>query len=85
MAKVTSFFKKEDPSLCTIYQTISLFSNLSKIIETLAHKRVSNFLTEQIALYENQFGFNILLPAYNLIKKRSLNILEKPNMMINFG
>ena len=65
MAKVTPFFKKEDPSLCTIYQTISLFSNLSKIIEPLAHQQVSNFLTEQNALYENQFGFNILLPVYN--------------------
>ena len=39
------------------FQPVSLISNLSKIIETLVHKRVSNFLTEQNALYEKQFGF----------------------------
>ena len=57
LGKVTPFFKIEDPSLCTNYRPISLLSNLSKIIETLAHKRVSNFLTAQNVLYEKQFGF----------------------------
>ena len=61
LAKVISFFKKDDPSLCSSlcsnYRPISLLSNVSKIIETLLHKRVSNFLTEQNALYEKQFGF----------------------------
>ena len=49
--------KKKDPSLCTKYRLISLLSNLNKITETLAHKRASNFLTEQNALYEKQFSF----------------------------
>ena len=57
LAKVIPFFKKEDPSLCTSNRPISLLSNLSKIIETLVHKRVSNFLTEQNAMYEKQFRF----------------------------
>ena len=57
ITKVIPFFKKEDPSLCTNYRPISLLSNLSKIIETLARKLVSNFPTEQNALYEKQFGF----------------------------
>ena len=57
IANVISFFKKKDPSLCTNHRPISLLSNLSKIIETLVHKRASNFLTEQNALYEKQFGF----------------------------
>ena len=57
LGKVTPFFKIEDPSLCTNNRPISLLSNLSKIIETLVHKRVSNFLTAQNVLYEKQFGF----------------------------
>ena len=73
LEKVTPFVKIEDPSLCTNYRPISLLSNLSKIIETLVHKRVSNFLTEQNALYEKQFGFRntILLCMHlqNLLKK----------------
>ena len=57
LAKAMPFFKREDPSLCTNYRPISLLSNLSKIIETLVHKCVSNFLTEKNALYEKQVGF----------------------------
>ena len=57
LAKVIPFFKKEDSSLCTNYRPISLLSHLSKIIGTLVHKRVSNFLSEQNALYEKQFSF----------------------------
>ena len=35
----------------------TLLPNLSKIIETLVHKHVLNFLTEKNALHEKQFGF----------------------------
>ena len=34
-----------------------LFSNISKIIEKLVHKRPTTFLNKNSILYEKQFGF----------------------------
>ena len=57
IAKVMPFYKKGDPTLCNNYRPISLLSNLGKIIETLVHKRITDFLNQQNILYEKQFGF----------------------------
>ena len=76
IANVISFFKKKDPSLCTNHRPISLLSNLSKIIETLVHKRASNFLTEQNALYEKQFGFRSNRSTMHAITKLTEKIRQ---------
>ena len=36
---------------------ISLLSNLSKMMEKLVHKRLTNFLKSSNSLYNKQFGF----------------------------
>ena len=43
-ANVTPLFKQDDNTLCSNYRPISLFSNLSKIIERLTHTRLTTFL-----------------------------------------
>ena len=39
------------------YPTISLLSNIDKILEKLTHSRLIKFLTEQKILYRKEFGF----------------------------
>ena len=76
IAKIIPFFKKQDPPLCTNHGPIILLSNLSKIIETLVHKRVSNILTEQNALYERQFGFRNNRSTMHALTERTEKIIQ---------
>ena len=50
-------FKKTDTLECTNYRSISLTSNISKILEKLVHKRLYCFLDQNEFLYNNQYGF----------------------------
>ena len=47
IAKVTPVYKKGSKRDCANYRTISLLSNLDKIIETFIHKRLMGFLNNQ--------------------------------------
>ena len=51
--------KKGDRQDYNNYRPISLISNLSKLIEKLAHKRLYNFLEKYSLLFEKQYGFRV--------------------------
>ena len=58
IAKVNPIFKdKGDPLLFENYRPISLLSNINKIFEKLAYKRLNSFLTKYNCIYDLQFGF----------------------------
>ena len=44
-------------TLHVVITTLSFFSNISKIIEKLVHKRLTTFLKKNAIFYEKQFGF----------------------------
>ena len=50
-------FKKSDQQDCNNYRLISIFSNISKLIQKLLYNRFYKFLNRSKCLYNNQFGF----------------------------
>ena len=50
-------FKKGDRLDVNNYRSISLISNISKIIEKLIHKRLNSFLEQNNIFYPSQLGF----------------------------
>ena len=57
LAQVIPIFKNDSRLLCTNYLTISLLSNISKIIEKVIHSRLNLLLEQNNHLYPCQFGF----------------------------
>ena len=57
IAEVITIFKSESRVACNNYRSISLLSNIGKIIEKLMHKRLYSFLESQNCFYPAQFGF----------------------------
>ena len=45
---------------CNNYRSISLLSNIGKIIEKLLHERLYSFLEQNNSIYDLQFGFRAL-------------------------
>ena len=56
-ANVMPLFKKDDHTLCSNYQPISLLSNPIKIIERLIQARLTLFLNSNSILFEKHFDF----------------------------
>ena len=50
-------FKKSDQQDCNNYRLISIFSNISKLIQKLLYNRFYKFLNRSKCLFNNQFGF----------------------------
>ena len=50
-------YKKGNKTEVTNYRSISLLSNISKIMEKMVHDRLYMFLEQNNALYDFQFGF----------------------------
>ena len=59
IANIIPVLKKGDEQDYNNYRPISLISNLSKLIENLAHKRLYNFLEKYSLLFEKQYGFRV--------------------------
>ena len=57
MGKMFPAHKKGSKTELTNYRPISLLSNISKIIEKMVHDRLYNFLEQNKAFYNYQFGF----------------------------
>ena len=57
VAKVIGLHKRESTDNPSNYRPISFLSIFSKVIETLMHRRLYNFLDLCNILYPNQFGF----------------------------
>ena len=56
-AKVVPVFKKDSKLNYSNYRTISLLSNIEKILEKLMYKRLYAFLDYNNIIYDLQFGF----------------------------
>ena len=57
IAKVIPIFKSGDQHDPNNYRPISLLPALSKILEKLIHKRITDFILKQNILYPQQYGF----------------------------
>ena len=57
LAKVLALFENGDPQNYNNYRTISLLSNLSKIIEKLLYQGLCSFLEQSNCHFNCQFGF----------------------------
>ena len=66
-AKVVLIFKNESRVLCSNYRSISLLSNVSKIIGKLMHKRLNKFLEQENCFYSLQFGFRLNCSTNNAL------------------
>ena len=55
--KVISIFKKESKLKCSNYRSISLLSNIDKILERIMYNRLYEFLESKNLIYDLQFGF----------------------------
>ena len=56
-AKVVPVFKKDSKLDYSNYRSISLLSNVEKILEKLMYKRLYTFLNRNNIMYNLQFGF----------------------------
>ena len=66
-AKVIPIFKTESRLLCNNYSSISLLSNISKIIEKIMHQRLNKILEETNYFYTLQFVFCLNLSTNNAL------------------
>ena len=57
IASVTPIYKADAPDEFSNYRTISLLPNFSKILEKVVFNRLTNFLSKNDILYEQQYGF----------------------------
>ena len=57
LAHVTPIYKSADQSLMDNYRPISVLPVLSKIVERVVHRQLSDYLEENCLLSPNQFGF----------------------------
>jgi retron-type reverse transcriptase len=56
-ARVIPIFKKGDPTNLNNYRPISLLPVLSKVLEKLINKQITDKLDEKMIIDENQYGF----------------------------
>ena len=80
-AKIIPIFKKGDQQHCSNYRSISLLSNISKIIEKLVRRQLYGFLEFNNYLHTNQFGFRNL----HSTKHALITITEKIRKVIDNG
>ena len=74
IAEVIPIFKSESRVACNNYRSISLLSNIGKIIEKLMHKRLYSFLETQNCFYPAQFGFRLNVSTNNALMSITENI-----------
>ena len=72
IAKVVPVFKAESRIICGNYRSISLLSNIGKIIEKQMHKRLNVFVEKKQIYYNFQFGFRSNFSTSNTL----LSIVE---------
>ena len=79
IANIIPDFKKGDKEDYNNYRPISLISNLSKLIEKLAHKRLYNFLQKFSLLFEKQSDFRVKMPTNHTLIDITNKIQEACN------
>ena len=55
-------YKKDSKLKCSNCRSLSLLSNIEKVLKKLMYKGEYNFLTESRIIYELQFGFRQNFP-----------------------
>ena len=82
LARIIPIFKKGDLLQCNNYRSISLRSNISKVMEKFAHQRLYISLENNNVLYDKQLIFrNKPSTMYALIKitEKIREVLNKKN------
>lgn len=73
LARVMPIFKTGDELDCNNYRLISVWSNISKLIEKLLYNKLYNFLNQNKCLFNYQFGIR----DHHSMNHTFLNIKEK--------
>ena len=73
-AQVVLVFKNGSRLSYKYYRTISLLSNIGKIIEKLIYKRLNHFLEKCKVCYALQFGFRLNTSTNNALMSITENI-----------
>ena len=76
IANIIPVLKKGDRQDYSNYRPISLISNLSKLIEKLAHKSLYNFLEKYSLLFEKQYGFRMKMSTNHALIEITNKIQE---------
>ena len=79
IANIIPDFRKGDKEDYNNYRPISLISNLSKLIEKLAHKRLYNFLKKYSLLLEKQYCFCVKMSTNHALTDTANKIQEACN------
>ena len=79
IANIIHVLKKGDRQDYNNYRPISLISNLSKLIEKLAHKRLYNFLEKFSLLFEKQSDFRVKMSTNHTLIDITNKIQEACN------
>ena len=82
LARIIPIFKKGDLLQCNNYRSVSLRSNISKVMEKFAHQRLYISLENNNVLYDKQLSFrNKPSTMYALIKitEKIREVLNKKN------
>ena len=74
-------FKKGNHHDSDNFRTISVLSNVSKLIEKLLYNRLYKFLNQSKCLYNGQFGFR----NYYSTNHALVSITEKIRNALNYG
>ena len=78
ISKVIPFYKDKGSNLdSSNYRSISLLSNINKIVEKLMHNRLYSFLRKHKCIYINQFGFR---KNHSTIHEHIRDSLDKNNL-----
>ena len=57
IAKITPIFKSGEKDLMKNYRPISILPAFSKIVERIIYNRVYSYVTNNLLLHDEQFGF----------------------------
>ena len=75
LAKVIPIFKAKSRETFTNYRSISLLSNISKILEKVVHKRLYSFITKHEISYDGQYGFRSKRSTIDALTEFVVNVL----------
>ena len=88
LACVTPIHKANSKLALTNYRPISVLPVLSKLLEQLIYKRLSNFLDKNKIIYDHQFGFqkkkSTSTAVLDIYSKLIDSIEQKKNLMLVF-
>ena len=75
LAKVIPIHKSKSKELFNNYRSISLLSNMSKVLEKVVHNRLYSFLIKNSILYDKQYGFRPKRSTIDAITEFTAGIL----------